>query len=165
MLRCVGDHTCRMIESQFFEFEADFTDSLRCIPMAVRMNLDTCGIKLKLAQWNAFSASERQQLVHLPCSTSVEIQVYRQQLKDLIWQRTQVQASELPIDEQPAWLESESVPLLLQEKAQAHGLEVTVEQWRSLTPLQRFALIKLTRPSHESNNFLPALREFQLLSE
>ncbi|MGB7414176.1 MAG: nitrate reductase associated protein [Thermosynechococcaceae cyanobacterium] len=154
-----------MTESQFFQFEADFTDSLRCIPMSVRMNLDTCGIKLKLAQWNIFSELERQQLVDFPCSSVEEIQAYRHQLKDLIWQRTQVQASELPIDDHPAWLESESVPQLLQEKAQAHGLEVTVEQWRSLTPLQRFALIKLTRPSHESNNFLPALREFKLCSE
>ncbi|MGF1601934.1 MAG: nitrate reductase associated protein [Thermosynechococcaceae cyanobacterium] len=154
-----------MTEPQFFQFEADFTDSLRCIPMAVRMNLDTCGIKLKLDQWNAFSDQERQQLVHLPCSTAAESEAYRQQLKDLVWQHTQVQASELPIDDHPAWLNLKSVPQLLQEKAEAHGLEVTVEQWRSLTPLQRFALLKLTRPSHESNNFLPALREFQLLPE
>ncbi|NEQ62650.1 MAG: nitrate reductase associated protein, partial [Moorea sp. SIO4A1] len=32
-----------------------------------------------------------------------------------------------------------------------------------LTPIQRFALIKLTRPSHENKNFLPALKEFQLV--
>jgi hypothetical protein len=31
-----------------------------------------------------------------------------------------------------------------------------------LTPLQRFALIKLTRSQHENNNFLPALIEFGL---
>jgi len=37
--------------ADFFEFEADFVDSLRCIPMHVRLKLDTC-IKLKLAQWN-----------------------------------------------------------------------------------------------------------------
>jgi hypothetical protein len=147
---------------QFFEFEADFTDSLRCIPMAVRLNLDTCGIKLKLTQWNAFTPEERQQLVDLLCSNPEEIQVYRQQLKDLIWQRTQAQASELPIDNHPDWLNVTSIPQLLREKAQAHNVMLTLEQWQALTPLQRFALIKLSRSSHESLNFLPALKEFKL---
>lgn len=151
-----------MTKPQFFEFEADFTDSLRCIPMAVRMNLDTCGIKLKLAQWNEFTSEERLQLVELPCSTPAESQVYRQQLKDLIWQRTQMQASELPIDEHPSWLNVSVIPELLQEKAQAQEITLTLEQWQNLTPLQRFALIKLSRPSHESLNFLPALQEFKL---
>jgi hypothetical protein len=36
------------------------------------------------------------------------------------------------------------------------------EQWAALSPLQRFALIKLSRSSHENSNFLPALKEFQL---
>jgi len=34
--------------ADFFQFEADFVDSLRCIPMQVRFKLATCGIKLKL---------------------------------------------------------------------------------------------------------------------
>lgn len=149
----------------FFEFESDFTDSLRCIPMSVRMNLDTCGIKLKLAQWNAFTDQERQTLVTLPCATAEEIATYRQQLKDLIWQRTQVQASELPIDEHPAWLNLELIPEALQAKAKAHDITIALEQWRSLNALQRFALIKLSRPSHESHNFLPALKEFEILMD
>jgi hypothetical protein len=32
-----------------------------------------------------------------------------------------------------------------------------------LSPAQRFALIKLSRPSHENHNFLPALKEFELI--
>jgi hypothetical protein len=40
---------------------------------------------------------------------------------------------------------------------------VTLQQWASLTPLQRFALIKLSRSSHEDKNFLPALKEFHLV--
>jgi hypothetical protein len=45
----------------------------------------------------------------------------------------------------------------------AMGVSLSLEQWETLTPLQRFALIKLGQPSHESHNFLPALREFELL--
>jgi len=41
----------------FFDFEADFVLSLRCIPMIVRYKLDTYGVKLKLAHWNHFDPS------------------------------------------------------------------------------------------------------------
>ncbi len=146
----------------FFQFEADFVESLRCIPMAVRFKLDTCGIKLKLAQWNQFSVEEREQLVTLPCGTPEEIANYRQWLKDLIYQRTQTQASELSVEDDPAWLNAGDIPPDLQAKAEPLGITVTLEQWQGLSPLQRFALIKLSRPSHESKNFLPALREFNL---
>ena len=51
-----------------------------------------------------------------------------------------------------------------------HALALGVEPpsdaaWASLTVLQRFTLIKLTRDSHDNINFLPAMREFALLSE
>lgn len=36
-------------------------------------------------------------------------------------------------------------------------------QWRALTRLQRFVLIKLTRDNHDNVNFLPAMVEFGLI--
>ena len=39
------------------------------------------------------------------------------------------------------------------------------EQWHTLSPLQRFALLKLTREGHESANFVPAMAEFGLGDE
>jgi hypothetical protein len=36
----------------------------------------------------------------------------------------------------------------------------TDDQWRALTTLERYALVKLTRDRHENANFGPALREF-----
>ena len=146
----------------FFQFEADFVESLRCIPMGVRCKLDTCGIKLKLDQWHQFSVEEREQLVTLPCNSPAEIETYYQWLKDLIYQHTQTQASELPTEEHPAWLNATHIPDSLQAKAQAIGITINQPQWQALDPLQRFALIKLSRPSHESKNFLPALKEFNL---
>ncbi len=137
-------------------------ESLRCIPMAVRYKLDTCGIKLKLEQWNRFSEADRQQLVVAACDTPEEIALYRQALSDLIWQRTQTVASDLAVAEHPDWMEVGHIPVSVQEKAESIGVSLDGEQWRSLTPLQRFALIKLSRSSHENRNFGPALKEFQL---
>lgn len=149
--------------ADFFQFEADFVDSLRCIPMLVRMKLDTCGVKLKLSHWHKFSQQERQTLVNLPCTTQKEAQAYQEFLQRLVVEHTGTPASELPIEADPAWMNGATVPGNTQEKAREFGVTITLQQWEKLTPLQRFALIKLSRPSHENKNFYPALKEFQLV--
>jgi hypothetical protein len=146
----------------FFQFEADFVESLRCIPMVVRYKLDTCGIKLKLDQWNRFSDRDCQALVEHPCTTSEDIAAYRQLLSELIWHYTQTPATELPIDEHPPWIDGNSIPESVRAKAKSVETDLTLEQWQTLTLLQRFALIKLSRSSHENRNFIPALKEFNL---
>jgi hypothetical protein len=147
----------------FFDFEADFVDSLRCIPMVVRMKLDTCGVKLKLAEWNHFTQSECERLVQLPCERAADVSAYRDYVSNLILQHTGHEASLLSVDADPAWLNDREIPTTVLAKITEERLEITVAQWAKLTPLQRFALIKLTRSSHENNNFLPALREFRLI--
>jgi hypothetical protein len=145
-----------------FQFEQDFVDSLRCIPMLVRLKLDTCGVKLKLVHWNQFNTDERRSLLEIPSSTSDEIENYRQFLQNLIIQKTGQPATELAIASNPPWLDPEIIPDSVQSKAAETGLKLTQFQWRSLTPIQRFALIKLSRASHENHNFVPALQEFGL---
>lgn len=149
--------------TNFFKFEADFVDSLRCIPMQVRMKLDTCGIKLKLTHWHQFTHQERQLLVEMPCLTTEEIKAYQQYLEQLVIKHTGIPASELPIDAHPAWMDATIIPDSVQEKAQELGVSLTPEHWAALNPSQRFALIKLSRSSHENKNFFPALQEFNLV--
>ncbi|NEP32180.1 MAG: nitrate reductase maturation protein NarM [Moorea sp. SIO3B2] len=149
--------------TNFFQFETDFVDSLRCIPIQVRMKLDTCGIKLKLSHWHQFNQQERQQLVEIPCTTTESIQKYGDYVQHLVINYTGKPASNLPVDPQAPWMNSQVIPSTVAEKAMEFGVVVTPQQWAALTPIQRFALIKLTRPSHENKNFLPALKEFQLV--
>lgn len=149
--------------TDFFQFEADFVDSLRCIPMQVRFKLDTCGIKLKLSDWNRMTTAERQALVELPCTTETEIQSYGEHTQLLIIQGTGIAPTKLPIEPYPAWLDFATVPASLQEKAQEIGVTLTQQHWAALTPLQRFALIKLSHPGHENKNFPAAIAEFHLL--
>lgn len=146
--------------TKFFQFEADFVESLRCIPMQVRMKLDTCGVKLKLQDWHNLTTAERQKLVEMPCILPEEVENYRHYLKQLVLERSGIIPNDLPIDSHPAWMDDTVVPTTIEEKAQEVGTTVTREDWINLTPAQRFALIKLSRPSHENKNFLPALQEF-----
>jgi hypothetical protein len=149
--------------NDLFNFEADFVESLRCIPMQVRFKLDTCGIKLKLAEWHKFSRAQRQLLVDMPCTIASEVQQYHQYLQDLIWECTGDSATPLAIDPHPAWEDAQHIPAEVQAKLQDVGAALSLAQWANLPPLKRFVLIKLSRSSHENGNFVPALKEFQLL--
>jgi hypothetical protein len=148
--------------SPFFQFEIDFIDSLRCIPMVVRYKLDTCGIKLKLDHWHQFSQRERQLCVDQPCSTPGEIQDYRTLLQNLVMRYTGALPKDLEIPTTFTWDNLQEIPQATQDQAQYLGLGLTLEQWQNLETIQRFVLIKLSRPSHENRNFLPALQEFGL---
>ena len=149
--------------SDFFEFEADFVESLRCIPMQVRFKLDTCGVKLKLHQWSLFNADDRLQLVDRGCVSGAEIVAYRSFLGELILLRSGELASELAIDSEPPWFNDLMIPDSVMEKAESVGVIMLGSQWSMLEPLQRFALIKLSRSNHENTNFRPALEEFGLV--
>lgn len=144
-----------------FRFEADFVDSLRCIPMQVRLKLDISGIKLSLAQWHQFSAAQRQQLVDMPAQTPSEIEQYRTTLQAWILSTTGSPAKELAVPASLPW-EAATVPDPVQQQAAAFGHQISDAQWQQLKPVQRFALIKLSRPGHENKNFQPAMEEFRL---
>lgn len=151
--------------NNLFEFEQDFVESLHCIPMVVRYKLDSCGVKLKLEHWNKFSQEARQQLVQNSINTPEEITGYRSLLYELAEQYTNIPLKDLPIEDHPLWLEITKLPDAVQQKLEEIGVNITLKQWEDLSHLQRFALIKLSRPSHENKNFLPALREFKLLEK
>ena len=147
----------------YFQFESDFVDSLQCIPMQVRMKLDNCGVKLKLVHWNHFDRFQRQALVDMPCQTETETNLYREFLQNLVVEKTGKPAKELEIDSNPPWLNKTAIPDDVRAKAEASQVDISLQQWSNLAPAQRFALIKLSRPSHENKNFLPALEEFGII--
>ncbi len=147
----------------FFQFETDFVESLRCIPMQVRLKLDTCGVKLKLTHWHQLSQQERQVLTQMSCSTPEESKIYRDFLQNLLQEKTGTKAGEIAIDPHPPWIDATHIPADVKQKAAEFNLSLTQQQWQSLSIAQRFALIKLSRPSHENKNFLPALKEFGIV--
>jgi len=148
-----------LVDVQFFDFEAAFVKSLRCVPMIVRYKLDACGIKLSLRAWSQFSLSTRARLVTMKVTTLDEVQSYHSFLSQAI---RDVGEFVVPIDGDipPIWADPTSVPDAVARKAKELNVEI---DWATLQPLQRFALVKLTRIGHENENFVPALREFGLV--
>ena len=150
-----------MNDMQMFAFESDFVDSLRCVPMAVRLKLDRCGIKLSLRQWSRFT---REDLLIRPCETPRERGSYRAALVALVALRAREDAEPLPEPPRELWEYAISTALVVRTYATALGLSPPSDaQWATLTPLQRFVLIKLTRDNHDNVNFVPAMEEFGLV--
>jgi len=146
-----------------FNFEFDFAGRLQCIPMVVRFNLDRCGIKLSLKQWNRFTHRERVRLIEQLCGAADDVREYRNLLIELIRDHTGERAEEIAVEERPAWDDVTQVPPRLEAYARDLGMAPPrLPVWRELSPLQRFALFKLTRPGHRNENFGPAMEEFGL---
>jgi hypothetical protein len=153
-----------MNDTALYAFENDFVVTLRCVPMAVRFKLDACGIKLTLRQWSRFTRDERQTLLLAPCGSPGEVEAYRERLVNLIAVRTGDVAKLLGSEGLVPWEESEATPA--QVLAFAHSRKVqppSDADWRRLTELQRFVLLKLSRDNHDNVNFVPAMREFGLI--
>ena len=148
---------------EYFDFEEDFIEkNIRCIPMIVRFKLDKVGIKLKLDEWSRLIVEERIELACLSCCNEEETNKYRHYLSGLVKKRSNKEATYLAIDRNPGWADINKIPDLLMARLTEDRLYVSLKQWMALTNLQRFALLKLCRPGHESKNFSKALREFGL---
>jgi hypothetical protein len=145
---------------RLFEFERDFAASLACIPMSVRLKLDTCGVKISLAQWTRLSEPERARALELPCARPADCASFRAWLVGRIEAHGEAPRS-IPVDPVPAWENAAAVPPALNEYLKSRALApLTPAEWQRLAPLERFALLKLSRPSHDNVNLEPALREF-----
>jgi hypothetical protein len=152
-----------MNDTQLFAFENDFVATLRCVPMAVRFKLDQCRIKLTLRQWSRFTHAERKQLLLIPCDTLAEVEHYRNVLIELIASRADGQVKAIEEVPQALWEQSVETPEAVRAFARSMSVPApSDEEWGRLKPLQRFALLKLSRDNHDNVNFVPALLEFGL---
>ncbi len=149
--------------TQLFGFEEIFMkDDIRCIPMVVRFKLDKCGIKLKLSQWNSFTIAERNRLARYEATSQAQLLSYRKLVELMVLDRAGETATEMPIEPNPAWAQVAEIHEALLNKVKEFGWTISLDQWKSLSDLQRFALTKLSRPSHENKNFEAAMKEFGL---
>lgn len=153
------------MHNQTFSFESDFVESLRCIPMAVRLKLDTIGVKLTLRQWSGLSRADRQALLDMDCQPGAQAGAYRARLVEML-QRSglgSVKDLDLGLAVRPP---EGPPPEQVEGFARRVGLGgISRVGWDRLDALQRFALVKLSRDNHDNVNFIPALQEFGLLQD
>lgn len=149
--------------TRLLRFEADFEPALPCIPMAVRLKLDLAGIKLTIKDWYRLGEADRRALLQQPCDGPAHVETFGALVRARVHARCGHLPEALPVPPLPPWDDLQQIPGDLLEKATAEGLMLDPPRWASLTRLQRFALVKLSRPRHHNRNFLPAFREFGLV--
>lgn len=150
--------------NRYFKFERDFiAENIRCIPMIVRYKLDACGIKLKLGEWSKMKEEERITLAEFTWDTKEDVQQFSCYLQMVIFIRTGKDATSLPIESNAVWANRNEIPLLLNDKLKEFNWSVSIQQWKILSNLQRFVLLKLCKPGHENSNFPKAIKEFDLV--
>jgi hypothetical protein len=151
---------------ELFNFEQDGRYPLRRIPMIMRFKLDACGIKLPLIAWALLSREQREQLVQLPCTSTDEKENYCAQLTQMLLPHADnpdAVVEFVSVESVPMWRNSLEVPpQIVNQLSQLELPAPSLAQWHSLSDLQRFALVKLTRNGHKNANLLAALREFDL---
>jgi hypothetical protein len=153
----------KAVDIEYFRFEEDFMeDNLRCIPMIVRLRLDTVAIKLPLRLWSRFNKTERTLLATLACNSTGEQTAYKNVVLALGRKYSCEPLAVLPAEADAGWNTERCIPESVTEKFIQSGRKISAEQWRDLSILQRFALVKLSRPGHESRNFGKAIVEFGL---
>lgn len=152
-----------MSHDELFAFEADFVDTFRCIPMAVRFKLDRVGVKLTLRQWSRMSREDRAGLLAIACDTGTEVEAYREALCALIRDRAGEEPRMLAEAPCESWARRDRVPDQVMRYAEDVRVAApSVAAWSRLPDLRRFALLKLSRDNHDNVNFEPAMREFGL---
>ena len=150
---------------EYFQFEEEFMENIiRCIPMIIRFKMDIAGIKLKLYEWKKFSTDERIELALMNCSLNEGTKQYAINLEGLIEKYTGRNPTGMEVNKSPAWNDLHSIPETLVEKLKEFDWNLSISQWKFLTDLQRFALLKLCRPGHENKNFPKAMKEFNLVN-
>ena len=147
-----------------FQFEQDKYYALRRFPMAMRIKLDLCGLKLSIRDWSKFSRADRERLAAMPYATDAQLAAFRQAalkcVADIAGDSTETDPCERPA----AWEIIDQLPATTCELIAAHGIPApTPEQWAALTELQRYALVKLTREGAKNEKLPAALKEFGFL--
>lgn len=143
--------------SHCFDFEHDFVGSWRCIPLCVRRKLDLIGLKLKLSHWLELSQEQRQELVDWPDNPKA-LTTMAEHLRRCTRAMADGEAKPLPAAVAEPW-QQQQLPAAIQEAAQCHSTTISLQQWRELNELERFALCKLARPGHDHHNLPAALNE------
>ena len=93
---------------------------------------------------------------------ALPISAYKEKVSARVAEACGAPPSLLP--ELPArdWEDAYRIPAQVIAQAESRNRRIAPDAWARLSPLQRFALIKLSRPGHENHNFIPACDEFGL---
>jgi hypothetical protein len=148
-----------------FDFEIPASQDLTFIPLGVRYNLDCCGARISLEDWQRLPHAVRVELACVPPEGGAAAPRGRFATLLDAAMRAHVHAApeRFEPDAHPPWLDAAAVPPQLALQCELAGLEpVTQPAWAALGLPQRYALVKLSRKPARNHDFPHAMAEFGL---
>lgn len=126
------------------------------IPMVVRLNLDLCGLSFGLDDWVGLDLETRIALSSRIADTPEAARHWARMVFDCV-------PAARPCDIDPSELLGlDCATPTARINAQLESLDLPIldgAAWRALSTLQRYALLKLSRPGHKNRNFEKVARE------
>jgi hypothetical protein len=147
-----------------FQFEQDKYYALRRIPMAMRIKLDLCGVKLSIRDWSKFSREDREALADMPYESQQQLLAFRTRVMELIAAIAGDSTQTHPCTRPAPWETRDEISPQVGRQMASLGMPgPTLAQWAALSALQRYALVKLTREGAKNEKLPAALKEFGLM--
>jgi hypothetical protein len=122
--------------------------------------LDAAGIKLQLKQWARLPVEDRRALLSWPFASKDDLARFAERIRSLVESGHDPALEVFTPSERPEWRQLEPIPDAVKNRALDLGLALSPPQWEKLSPLQRFALVKLSAAKHDAEKLRPALEEF-----
>lgn len=143
-----------------FRYEAEFYPSLSRIPLHVRMKLDLTGVKISLKDWLAWNLEERAALCHLPIESEEEQHIFADYI-DFLCRRYRDKRAESAERLDCARWNVGGIPPEVARKSAACLNTVTLSEWQSWEPHQRYALYKTAVSKSQPEAFADILDELR----
>jgi len=117
-----------------------------------------CNEKWALSSNTKQNLIEKNKIVDWPDSKNdlINLKIF---LKEITSNSKYGEAKEIESSINQPWQNKNKVPDQVGKSALARGINISVEKWKNLNELDRFAFCKLVRPSHEHNNLDRAFDE------
>jgi hypothetical protein len=143
-----------------FRYEAEFYPSLSRIPLHVRMKLDLTGLKISLSDWLACAFEERRVLCHLPVATEEERQIFAAYVDFLCRKYRGNAVTVAPVLDSSRW-QADKVPVEVAQKSASCFNTITISEWQTWEPHQRYALYKTAVSKSQPEAFADILDELR----
>lgn len=143
-----------------FRYEAEYYPSLSRVPLHVRMKLDSTGLKISLQDWLACAEEERAALCHLPIESDEERRIFSAYV-DFLCRKHRGRPAALGAQlDRELWGPRE-IPREVAQRSAACFNSVTMSEWQSWEPHQRYALYKTAVSKSQPEAFADILDELR----
>lgn len=143
-----------------FRYEAEFYPLLNRVPLHVRMKLDLTGLKVSLKDWLACSLEERAALCHLPIESEEERHAFSAYVDFLCRKVRGHPVGPAERLDSELWRTGE-IPAEVAQKSAACFNTITICEWQSWEPHQRYALYKTAVSKGQPEAFADILDELR----